>query len=345
MNLDEFQFGAELSEVVSNIKLWPKIGEMTALIDGDLLPYIVGYSTPELMWLRAQNRVEDGKFSSISETPEFEAIKEKLCLIMNDWIVTSGCDSAVIYMTDSPKNFRLRMAVQKPYKGTRKSEKPPFFYESRAFMIEHLGAIISDEEEADDLITIHLYEHQLNNLKSAGIQLGSPQHKEVARFVVCSKDKDLAITCGWHYSAGDRKLLWVTELGELLPEWGETPKGKPKIKKLRGTGLKFFYSQMLQGDSVDNYSGIPFMKLMDIYHLLDNCKSERELYEATLSAYKKKYGNQTYIHNYRGGGRFMKAHDILHEQGRLAHMQRWKGEIWRAEKAPVLWGADESLWN
>lgn len=350
MDIDSFDFGAELSEATDHIKVWPKLGEMTALIDGDLLPYIIGYSTPQLTWLRAQNRVESGKFDSLYDTPEFEEVKQRLCMVMNDWVTQSGCDSAVIYMTDSPKNFRIRMAVQRKYKGTRTSEKPPFFYESRKFMLEQLGAIISDEEEADDLLTIHLYEHQLNTLREAGIKLGSPQHKELARFVVCSKDKDLAITCGWHYSASERKLLWVTELGELMPEWGVTDAGKPRIKKLRGTGMKFFYSQMLQGDQVDNYTGIPRMRLMDIYSILDNCKSERELYEATLNAYRqwmiKKNGKpEMYIENYRGGGRIMKAHEVMHEQGRLAHMQRYKGEIWRSNKVPVLWGADESLWN
>lgn len=342
MDLNSFDFGADVSEATDHIKVWPKVGEMTALVDGDLLPYIIGYSIPDLTWLRAQNRVESGKYPDIASTPEFEEVRQKLCMTMNDWIERAGCDSAVIYMTDSPKNFRLRMAIQRAYKGTRKKDKPPFFYESRDFMINHLGAIISDEEEADDLITIHLYEHQLNKLRESGIELGSATHKELARFVVCSKDKDLAISPGWHYSVADRKLNWVTPLGELMPEWKEGG----KIKKLRGTGMKFFYSQLLQGDQVDNYTGIPRMKLMDIYTLLEPCKNERELYEATLSAYKKKYGpTESYITNFRGGGRMMKPHEIMHEQGRLAHMQQSKGEIWRSSKVPVLWGDEEELWK
>lgn len=346
MQLNSFDFGAELSEATDHVKLWPTDGEMTMLVDGDLLPYIIGYSIPDLMWLHAQNRVESGKYSSLQETPEFEEVKQKLCMTMNSWIEGAKCDSAVIYMTDSAKNFRLQLAIQKPYKGTRRSEKPPFFYESRAFMIEHLGAVLSDGEEADDLITIHLWEHQLKELNASGIQLGSNQHKEFARFVVGSKDKDLAISPGWHYSVAERKLLWVDELGELLPQWGKTPKGKLNIKKLRGTGLKFFYSQMLQGDGVDNYSGIPRMKLMDIYELLEPCKSERELYEATLSAYVNKYGREgCRIDNHRGGYRVMKPFEIMHEQGRLAHMQKFRGEIWRSEKVPVLWGDDAGLWN
>lgn len=345
MNLDSFNFGAELSEAVDHIKVWPRGGERTALIDGDLLPYIIGYSTPEMTWLRAQNRVEDGKCYGIVDTPEFEEAKQKLCVVLNDWVTSAGCDSAVIYMTDSPKNFRINLAIQRKYKGNRKSEKPPFFHELRAFMINHLGAILSDEEEADDLITIHLWEHQLNGLVANGVPLGSAAHKELARFVICSKDKDLAISPGWHLSASDKKLHWVTVMGELLPKWVTNDKGKEVIKKLYGTGLKFFYSQMLQGDGVDNYTGIPRMRLKDIYDLLEPCKTEAELYMATLSAYKKKYGAETYITNYRGGGRMMKPFEIMHEQGRLAHMQRFKGEIWRSEKVPVIWGSDGAIWN
>ena len=337
----EFDFGAEVSEALDHIKVWPTSGEMTMLVDGDLLPYIIGYSVPDNMWLRANYRVESKQVESLSQTEEFESIKQKLCMTMNRWIEAGGCDSAVIYMTDSAKNFRLDLAIQRPYKGTRRSEKPPFFYESREFMIQHLGAILSDGEEADDLITIHLHTEQ-QRLKDAGVVIGSHTHKEMATLVCGSKDKDLAITAGWHLDISKSELYWVTEIGELLPEWKEAG----KIKKLRGTGLKFFYSQLLQGDGVDNYSGIPRMRLMDIYNLLSPCKTEAELYMATLSAYKKKYSPAgCRIDNFRGGSRHMKPHEIMHEQGRLAHMQKFKGEVWRSEKVPVLMGSDVSLWS
>lgn len=344
MELASFDFGAELSEATDHIKVWPKDGEMTALVDGDLLPYIIGYSIDDMMWLRANNRVDDGKCNSLKDTPEFEEVKQKLCMTMNRWITGAQCDSAYIYMTDSASNFRLDIAIQRPYKGTRKAEKPPFFYELREFMVQQLGAILSEGEEADDLITIHLWS-EFNRLKDSGVELGSESHKHLASLVCCSKDKDLAISCGWHYNIKDNKIEWVTYLGELLPEWKEGG----KIKKLRGTGVKFFYSQLLQGDSVDNYSGIPRMRLMDIYELLSPCKTEAELFYATLSAYNIKYTEKgkvesTYIHNFRGGGRWMKPYEIMLEQGRLAHMQTFKGELWRANKAPVLWGNQESLW-
>lgn len=345
MEVNSFDFGAELADEIDHIKLWPTSGEMTALIDGDLLPYIIGYSIDDSMWLRAQYRVESGQVDTVAETIEFEQVKQKLCMTMNRWITGAQCDSAVIYMTDSAKNFRLDIAIQRPYKGTRKAEKPPFFYESRQFMIEHLGAILSDGEEADDLITIHMWS-EINRLKEAGVSPGSNAHKEMSTLVCCSKDKDLAITAGWHYNIRDDKIDWTDQLGELLPEWGVTPKGTPTIKKLRGTGIKFFYSQLLQGDTVDNYTGIPRMKLKDILDLLDPCKNEEQLYMATLSAYKKKYTSVgSFIENFRGGGRLMLAHEIMHEQARLAWMQTYKGEVWRSHKVPLLLGSDESLWK
>lgn len=346
MDLASFDFGAELSEELNHIKVWPKLGEMTALIDGDLLPYIIGYAIPDMMWLRAQNRVESGKYSSVSETPEFEEIKQKLCMTLNRWVTQAGCDSAYIYMTDSAKNFRLNIAIQRQYKGTRRSEKPPFFYESREFMISYLGAILSDGEEADDLITIHMH-NEHDRLKQAGVVVGSPVHKEMATLVCCSKDKDLAITSGWHLDISKGEIYWVDELGELLPRYKKSAKtGKESIDKLKGTGLKFFYSQLLQGDGVDNYTGIPRIRLQEIYDLIEPCKSEAELYYAVLGAYERKYTKAgSYIENFRGGGRLMKPYEIMHEQGRLAHMQHYKGEVWRSDKVPVLLGSDPDLWK
>lgn len=345
MDLAEFDFGAELSEAIDHIKVWPKVGEMTALVDGDLLPYIVGYSIPELMVFQAERRVRDGECESIKDTPEFEQIKQKLCMTMNRWITSAGCDSAYIYMTDSAKNFRIDVAIQRQYKGNRKSEKPPFFYESRDFMINYLGAILSDGEEADDLITIHLWE-QFQTFLTQRVELGSHTHKQLASLVVCSKDKDLAISPGWHLNVTTGELGWVTYLGELYPRYSVSSKtGKTSIDQIKGDGIKFFYAQMLLGDGVDNYTGIPYMLKRNIYDLLNPCKTEEELYYAVLSAYVNKYSEAgCLIENYRGGSRHMKPHEIMTEQGRLAHMQRFKGEVWRA-KVKIPLGSDESAWN
>lgn len=345
MDLDGFDFGAELSEAIDHVKVWPKDGELTALVDGDLLPYIIGYAIKDDLWLRANYRVDSGQVASLKETPEYAEVKQRLCMTVNSWITGAGCDSAYIYLTDSAKNFRLKLAIQRAYKGTRKTEKPPFFYEMRETLME-LGAILSDGEEADDLITQHLW-REIDRLLAAGVEIGSAAHQAIASLVACSKDKDIAITSGWHYNITTKKLEWVTVLGELYPTYKTSEKtGKVSIDKLKGDGLKFFYAQMLLGDTVDNYTGIPRIFKQEVYDLLQPCKSEQELFYAVLGAYKRKYTETgAFIENFRGGGRMMLPYEIMLEQGRLAHMQRWKGEIWRSDKAPVLWGDDESLWK
>src|SRR5690606_18373771 len=72
--------------------------------------------------------------------------------------------------------------------------------------------------------------------------------------IICSRDKDLRITPGMHFGwpCGKQPQFGpcrVTELGEI--------ELKNNGKKLIGTGLKFFYSQVVTGDTTDNYPGLP----------------------------------------------------------------------------------------
>jgi len=108
-----------------------------------------------------------------------------------------------------------------------------------------------------------------------------------------------------------------------------------KMKKLAGSGLKFFYAQMIMGDDTDGYQGIPGVGMSSAYAALNTCKTEKELYETTLQMYKDKYtgGENGYctIDNYRGGTTKMTAYQLMLEQGRLAWMQSYQGELWRAK--------------
>lgn len=338
--LDEFDFGADCAEAVSHIKVWPTEGTKVALVDADLIPYIVCYAVTPVMEARARYRVESGECASLSETMEFEEMKEKMCSVYNSWVTEAGCDAALPYLTNSEKNFRLKLAFSRQYKGTRQKEKPFFFKELKEFFIQHLQGILSDGEEADDLISIEA--HRRNNLlKGQGIEIGSPTHREFADFVIVSSDKDSRITPGPHYDPEKRIHTFGTVLGELEPEW--KPDGK--MKKLRGSGLKFFYAQLIIGDSTDNYTGIPRKGDVFAYNLLDNCRSEKELFYAVLGAYKDHYGEGVIIENYRGGKRLCTPYELMLEQGRLAWMQTYKGELWRSDRSPVLWGAEASEWS
>lgn len=367
--LDNFDYGADVAEAVENIKLWPREGSMVGLVDADLLPYEVAYAIDPIKVIRAERRVESGSCASLVDTPEFLDAAESLAIRMNRWLERAGCDAALPYLTASEKNFRLDIAFSRPYKGQRKKEKPPFFYELKQFLMTSLGAIMSDGEEADDLISIEA--NRRNELLAAqGIELGSPVHKEFCDFTIISSDKDSRITCGRHYDPYNDVITFGTPLGELVQVWKKDNKtGKDKLNKIVGSGIKFFYAQLLMGDSADNYTGIPRYRLADVYKSLSECKSEQELYYAVLQAYKDKYGKGIVVENYRGTDkyyrdymddygtpppdyetwkgrkRFCTPYELMMEQARLAHMQRFKGDLWRADKAPVLWGNDLNEWK
>lgn len=360
---DDFDFGAEVSENVDPVRVWPTEGSVVGLVDADLLPYNIAYGLDPLKALRAQRRVDTGDCLSLIETPEFLDAAESLAVRMNNWLEEAGCDAAIPYMTKSDTNFRLDVAFSRPYKGQRKKEKPPFFYELREFLIKRMGAVMSDGEEADDLISMEA-ERRNKLLSGQGIELGSHTHKEFCDFCIISSDKDSRITAGRHYDPYHMKLTFGTPIGELEPVYKEDG----KIKAIKGSGLRFFYAQLLTGDSIDNYTGIPRFKLQKVYDLLGQLKTEQELYYAVLNEYKLKYGKGVEVENYRGTQKyyddymkdfgvpppnyehwkgkkaFLTPYQLMVEQGRLAHMQQFKGDIWRANcKLPA--GGDLDAWS
>ncbi len=93
------------------------------------------------------------------------------------------------------------------------------------------------------------------------------------------------------------------------------------IDKLKGVGLKFFYSQLICGDTVDNYDGLPGKGDTFAYKLLDDATNEASLFIRVYDAYLDHYGTKE------------KAESMLREQGQLAHMQTVRGELWNFPNA------------
>lgn len=385
---DGFNYGGDIAEHDVHFKLWPTHGAMTALVDADLLPYQIGYAIAahySLSYTQAVFSVEQGFYTQLRDTPQYAEAWEMLCKELNAWVTAAGCDSAKLFVTDSAKNFRLAIAFTEDYKGQRNPDKPPYFYELKADLIEKLGAVVSDGEEADDLISIGVWDAA----RELGVVPGSPEHRTFCNTVVCSSDKDSCITGGWHYDPRKQVKRFIDTLGTLEPKtkinevndyqqwplvdgepvnpnlhhgpydmWSRGAKaGQLKTKRvlvgrkesvsitdLKGTGLKFFYAQLLIGDDADNYSGIPGKGPTYAFDLLDKCTSHKELYETVLGAYKAHYGSGTHTaHNFRGGSMQMTAYQRMLEQGRLAWMQTDKGELWRANSSCP--SGEDIAWN
>lgn len=344
-----FEFGAEVQHGSGTLKVWPTEGRKVALIDADMLPYIVGYTLKEEDANKAAIQIQLGAVSCLEETDFYLNAMDQVNWMVSAWVQGAGCDAAKLYLTDSAKNYRLGVAFSRPYKGKRAAEKPPLFKEMREHLLKVHGAILSDGNEADDLICIEMHKDYLRLKAEGGIAPGSPEHRVFAGVVACSKDKDLRMIPGWHFRPGDKyqkaEVFFVDEMGKLEPKW-KTRKTATKgdveyVAELKGTGLKFFYAQILMGDSVDNYPGLPGCGPQRTFELLDPLKTEQELYYAVLGEYKAKFPDGWRLYNYRGGSQVLTAYQLMLEQGRLAYMQRVPGDVWRA-KSHTPHGEDDS---
>ncbi|MGJ8839570.1 hypothetical protein AB9H28_24770, partial [Salmonella enterica subsp. enterica serovar Kentucky] len=108
-------------------------------------------------------------------------------------------------------NFREAVAVTKPYKGTRKGDKPLHYDNITAYMINCYDCIVAEGCEADDLLA---YE-----------QVRALERGEET--IICTRDKDLRIvegnkfgwSCGKQEAFGPEK---VEKFGKLTPVCGLT---------------------------------------------------------------------------------------------------------------------------
>lgn len=395
-----FDYGGTAAEADVNFKIWPSTGMRTGLVDADLLPYRTAFVMPDIKGMQAVSLVENGHCKSIKETPQFEYALDSMCMTLNSWLRAAKCDSAILYSTNSASNFRLKIAYSKEYKGSRPTEKPVFFDELKDALPE-LGCIASNGNEADDMLSIEAWRRYNEDVKPSGALAGSLVHKEFCSTVTISTDKDSTITPTYNYNPDTRKEQWVTLIGDLIPKYkkGEVTKykqvgtgvffkkgefaGQEKTKRvkdgttpstaitdLKGSGLKFFYAQLIMGDPTDGYDGIPNKGATAAFNELAPCTTESDLYYKVLKMYQEHYGKGTHwCENYRGTeeyrvkhfnetgsnppdwdfwkgkGAYLTAYDRMLEQGRMAHMQIFDGEIWRSHSGRVIYGDDKEFWH
>ena len=215
-------------------------------------------------------------------------IQSKINTIMKG----SGCDTYKLYLTGKG-NFRNEVATILEYKGNR-GDKPPIYEALKKIMIDEYDAVLVEGMEADDMVAI----------------LQTPYT------VLCSRDKDLNMVEGWHYSWSVGKQL-------EKPKWYITPE----------EGIRFFYVQLMTGDKqVDNIPGLVGIGPVKANKLLDEAGAvtEREMYEATLAAYERQYGTEWFKYeSWDGQDKLGSAHSMLVENARLLWMKRSEQEyLW-----------------
>ena len=288
---------------------------MITLIDGDILPYEIG-------------AVTEG-FHSPS------TVQHKVDELVEHILERTGANASKVFLSEKG-NYRIAAACVKKYKGTRHGEKPQWFSTIRDHLYKEWGGIPVEGREADDALSITQHYYLGEGVKSC----------------IASRDKDLRMVPGFHYSwkcgehQPEKPVYEVSVLGKLEPKLND----KGGIKAMKGVGLRFFYAQMIMGDSTDNIPGAPTKGPKAVVEALTDATTEIELYDAARStyfeAYKKQMNDDECISftDWRGKRRYRSIDQMFREQAILLWMQVHKDDKWDRSgyaKRYNLWGGSE----
>lgn len=254
---------------------------MQPLIDADILRYEIGHCGQ-------YNEIDEETKEPVLKIREWEFVQKLLDdRIRGICLDVEASEPPILFLTANSHSIRLLnkqrkrqgedslsllpqfrelVAVTKPYKGTRKADKPFHFDNLTAYLLANYDCRVGNGIEADDLMALE--------------QCARPDST-----IICSRDKDLRMVAGWHFG-------W--ECG-LQPSFGpELVDARGRLwynnrEEVKGTGLKFFFYQMLVGDTVDNIAGCKGIGPKKAMAALVSCNTKAEHEAAIISLYKEAY--------------------------------------------------------
>jgi len=264
----------------------------TVYIDGDILPYKVGFATQQSIWMMDKVgehtcspafvfRGKTGMNRVLKEDPEFDITErffveepiqaiETLKLMLQNIVQGSKCELFKVVIS-GPTNFRDDIATIQPYKGNRTDfVKPVHWQLLRDWLAEKPYTIISDNEEADDVLSRAM----------------------LAGHVGATIDKDLNNTPGTHYNF-NKGILY-----DVSPD----------------EAIRNFYLQCLTGDTADHIPGIRGIGPAKAGKALPPGLLPDEMERRVLEFYTKAYPED--------------PRAALTEVGRLLWMRREEEELW-----------------
>lgn len=174
---------------------------------------------------------------------------------INNILNAVDADTHQLYITGKG-NFREKVATIRKYKGHRPSEKPYWHSKMYDFLLYHRDAIEVKGVEADDAV-------------------GTAQCRSSEETIICSRDKDLDMIPGWHYS-------WPAGNQQEQTPWYQNDEN----------AIRSFFRQLLTGDPVDNIPGLFGVgKSSAAVKRLDSLDSELDMYLEVYEEYRKRFDN------------------------------------------------------
>ena len=243
--------------------------------DGDLLVYRAGFAAEKQQWLvrdpagdreatyttkreAAQTAADLGDQYYVEKGERLvEPVENALHNVKR--LVDTALDNLgateedmTMYLSGS-ENFRNGVATIKPYKGNRDaSHKPVHGPAIREYMKRHYTTLVSEDEEADDQVGYSHYRMWVQDPHST---------------VICTVDKDIDMIPGLHYNFVKDETYYMNE----------------------HDADKWFYLQLLMGDSTDNIPGLPGVGPKGAAKMLAPYDNIMDWYDVAKEAYDNAY--------------------------------------------------------
>ena len=229
------------------------MADLVALIDADVLCYTAAcVSVPEIDF--------DGGGTQVYENPA--RAKQVADHAVDRWMKMAGCTEARLVFSDrSRPQATFRYSVHPHYKETRATEKPPLHDMIHAYLhdsVNFSGIIEKEGLEGDDVL---------------GLMITGP-----------NRDKYIAVTV-------DKDLLTVPGNVCIIPCGPNPPKAKP-VRISENAADYAWMTQVLTGDTVDNYKGAPGIGKIGAQKRLAGARNLEAMWSRVVDGYNDQFGNE-----------------------------------------------------
>lgn len=319
MDIEALSNGLDGLDLDLDIKEYPKMVKgRTAHIDADFLAYMASYERE-------------------GEDLGLEEIIYRTDVMIMDKMQEAAAEYAVLHLTPktSNKGGRYEVAIQKKYQATRSGDKPRHLEACREYMGSKRGFVrgeLWENAEADD------------GMAEAGWKAYEDGEQHLC--VIATKDKDLRMVPCFHLNWDTGEITDIYSgisdmddkreqvIGKSTFGWigikEKVGKGGKITKKHDGFGTKFFWFQLLMGDTADNIKGCPkavidgkhkACGLIGAYTLLKDAKNDMACLRICMEAYK----SNEYVH--WETGEVATWRDVMWSEAQMLWMQRTPGEV------------------